>query len=289
MKHLIGYTIGFVFAVSNVGAASTAGSQTLLTVDFETPPQQVNLFAGLLEVSGLALGGDGTLFAHDDEYGIVYELRTRGGEVERAFALGDPTLERDFEGIETLNNRVYLLTSNGLIYEAPIGEHKDRVKFNAYDTGVGDFCETEGLSRGPDLDHGDPTLLILCKTPKSKDQKNRVLIYRWNLVERLPVDTPWLDINRQSVTDGTPRTFNPSAIDWSEKYQQIFILSAKGDRFASLKLDGTVVQKKKLSSKYHQQSEGISLLPSGEIVISDEGNLSQPPRLAIYKVSEMEP
>lgn len=281
MKSIAGLLIGFTV----LSAAFTAKAQTLV-VEFEMPPQQVNLFPGLMEISGLALGKDDTVFTHNDEHGIVYELRTLDGDVQRAFALGDPTIEKDFEGIEAFNERVYLLSSRGKIYEAPIGEHKSRVKYNAYDTGVGDFCETEGLARGPDESDGSVTFLILCKKPKSEDQKDRVLIYRWNLNERLAVDEPWLDVSRKSMTEGSPKKFNPSAIEWSEKHQQLFILSAKSDRFASLKADGTVLQKKKLSSDYHQQAEGITLLPSGKIVISDEGKSDRPPTLSIYKISE---
>ena len=156
MKRFIGLITGLIFTF----AAFTAKAQTLM-VDFETPPHQVNLFPGLMEISGLALGADGTVFAHNDEHGIIYQLRTIDGEVERAFALGDPTLEKDFEGIEIYNGRVYLLSSRGKIYEAPIGEHKSRVKYNAYDTGVGDFCETEGLARGPNESGGTPTLSLI--------------------------------------------------------------------------------------------------------------------------------
>lgn len=281
MKTFIGFIIGIVFTF----AAFTARAQTLI-VDFETPPHQANLFPGLMEISGLALGTDGTVFAHNDEHGIIYQILTHDGEVERAFALGDPTLEKDFEGIEVYNDRVYLLSSSGKIYEAPIGAHKSRVKYNAYDTGVGDFCETEGLARGPNESGGDPTFLILCKKPKSEDQKDSVLIYRWNLNERLAVDTPWLEFSRKSMTEGSPKKFNPSAIEWSEKHQQLFILSAKSDRFVSLKIDGTITQKKKLSPEYHQQAEGITLLPSGDIIISDEGKAGRPPILSSYKISE---
>jgi len=281
MRKIIAPLIGMTIAASAISAHAQ-----MLTVDFDTPPKQVNLFPGLMEVSGLALGPNNTVYTHNDEHGIVYQLRTNDGEIERAFALGEPTIEKDFEGIEIYNNRVYLLSSRGKIYEAPIGAHKSRVKYNAYDTGVGDFCETEGLARGPDTDTGSPTFLILCKKPKSKESKDRVLIYRWDLGEHLAVTEPWLNISRKSVTDGSSKKFNPSAIEWSETHQQLFLLSAKSDRFASLRRDGTVIQKRKLSNDLHQQAEGITLLPTGDIMIADEGKSSRPPRLTLYKVSE---
>jgi uncharacterized protein YjiK len=283
MKNSIRFIIGFLITCW----AFTANAQSLI-VDFDSVPQQVNLFPGLMEVSGLALGPNNTVYTHNDEHGIVYQLGAKDGDVERAFALGEPTLEKDFEGIEVFNDRVYLLSSRGKIYEALIGEHKSRVKYNAYDTGVGDYCETEGLARGPNAQNGSPTFLILCKKPTSKENQKQVLIYRWNLDERLAVKAPWMKISRDMMTDGSPKKFNPSAIEWSEKHQQIFLLSAKSDRFASLKIDGSLVQKKKLSDGHHQQAEGITLLPSGEIMIADEGKSNRPPRLSTYKISETE-
>ncbi len=265
--------------------ASTAQS---LKADFETPLRQLNLFPGLMEISGLAENSDQTVFAHNDEHAIVYELDIADGTSQKAFALGDPTIQKDFEGIEVYNGRIYLLSSRGKIYEAPIGEHKSRVKYNAYDTGVGDFCETEGLSRGPDDEDGTVRFFILCKSPHNVDQKDRVLIYLWSLRDRLAVSKPWLDISRSKVTDGKPKKFNPSAIAWSAKYNQLFILSAKSDRFASLYSDGTVIQKAKLDPELHQQAEGISITSAGQLIISDEGKADRPPRLTVYNMQETE-
>lgn len=237
-----------------------------------------------MEVSGLAMGPDNSVFAHNDEYGIVYQISLNNGAVTRAFALGDPTLDKDFEGIEVMNGRVYLMTSRGKIYEAPIGEHKSRVKYNGYDTGIGDICETEGLTRGPDDEDGAPTLLILCKKMRKQAKNDRVLIYRFSLGTRLAVTEPWMDLARADLTKGSAKKFNPSALDWSETYQQLFIISAKTARYASVRRNGDVVQKQRLPKSYHRQAEGMTLTGDGRLVIADEGNGPTPPRLTIYAV-----
>ena len=192
----------FVSPAQGQGFNKKPTESDYMAVDFTAPLRNLNLISGLMEVSGLAIGPENTVYAHNDEYGIVYQVRLDEGEVVRAFALGDPTIERDFEGIEVVGERVYLLTSKGRIYEALIGENKTRVKYNAYDTGAGDFCETEGLTLGPPADDGSATFLILCKTPKRKTPKEKVSkdrgrIYRWSLHARRPVQTPWLDVARE--------------------------------------------------------------------------------------------
>ena len=235
----------------------------------------------------MAVGPENTVYAHNDDYGIVYQVRLDEGEVVRAFALGDPTIERDFEGIEVVGERVYLLTRQGRIYDALIGENKTRVKYNADDTRAGDFCETDGLTLGPPADDGSATFLILCKTPKRKTpkekvSKDRVRIYRWSLHARRPVQTPWLDVAREDLKDGKPKNFTPSGLAWSQEYQQLFIISAKAQRYASLRRGGQVLQKSALPKKTHPQAEGITITPAGDLVIADEAQRNNAPQLTLY-------
>jgi len=109
-------------------------------------PQIMRLPSGLAEVSGLAVASDRTVYAHDDEHGIVYEIDVLSGEMGAIFALGHPTIRGDFEGIATYDGLIYLITSDGLLFETQIGAHKERVPFNSYSTGIGEFCEIEGLT-----------------------------------------------------------------------------------------------------------------------------------------------
>jgi len=253
-----------------------------LKPNFETPPQRITLIEGLMEISGLARGPGTTLYAHNDEHAIIYQLDSATGKMIAAFALGNPTLDKDFEGIAAYDNRIYLLTSRGKLYEALIGPHKSRVKYNAYDTGLGDICETEGLSRGPQTPDGRPTFLLLCKAPHQPELKKRVLIYQWSLTDRLPVTEPWINIARKDLALGAPKHFKPSAIEWSDTHQQIFILSGKNAQFAAIRPDGTVLQRARLPQKYHPQAEGLTLDENGGFIIADEGQGSNAGTLSLY-------
>ena len=120
--------------------------------------QQWALPDSLREISGLALTGDDRLLAVNDEEAIVYEIDYDDGRLVKAFALGEPTLRGDFEGIAVLGGRVWLMTSDGVLYVADEGGDGERVAYQRYVTKLGDKCELEGLAeiqvRG--------TLALLC-------------------------------------------------------------------------------------------------------------------------------
>ena len=76
------------------------------------------------EVSGLALTSDGRLLAHGDERGRVYVIDPRGGALLKSFGIGnrDADASADFEGITVAQGRIFMVASNGMLYEFAEGE-----------------------------------------------------------------------------------------------------------------------------------------------------------------------
>jgi len=251
--------------------------------DLDERKKKHELSAGLFEISGLAIASDSSVYAHNDEHSIIYEIDIESGETLSAFAIGTPTLAADFEGIAVDNGRIYLTTSDGLLYESLIGAHQSRQKFNAYDTGVGSFCEVEGLTMGPPHPAGGKHFLILCKSPRQDEMKDRLTIFSWNLNERLPVEVPWLSVERDGIlTQQEQKKFRPSGIEWIDQTQQLIVISGRNNQYIRLDKAGEVIAKAKLTSKQHPQAEGLAVMPSGELVIADEGSPLQPGQLSIY-------
>ena len=255
-----------------------------VTFDFQTPPQQHALNLGLFEISGLAVASESTLYAHNDEHAIIYEIDINRGEALAAFAIGTPTIAADFEGIATYDDRIYIITSDGILYESLIGEHQDRMKFNAYDTGVGAFCEVEGLTSGPEHPAGGQHFFILCKSPRQDELKDRLTIYSWNLHDRIPVQSPWLSLERDEIlTKKEQKKFRPSAIEWLEEENQLVVISGRNHQYIQLSEIGDVIAKARLPSEHHPQAEGLAILSSGHLIIADEGSKLQPGQISIYK------
>lgn len=239
-----------------------------------------SLNQGLTEISGLAVASEDSVYAHNDEHGIVYEIALADGNIIAAFALGDPTVQADFEGIAARDERVYLITSAGLLYEAKVGAHRARVRFNIFDTGVGEFCEVEGVTPGP----GPAEFLIICKVAHETALDGRLAVFKWSLADRLPVRTPWLTIQETDLLTAQERKrFRPSAIEWHAQSNSLIVLSARNHLLLHLRRDGKLLFKKALAPTIHPQAEGIAVMPSGKLVIADEGTIRLPGALTIYE------
>lgn len=239
----------------------------------------------LTEISGLAVTGDGRVFAHGDENGIIYELDPRAGKIVKAFALGDVTVKADFEGIALANGMVYLVTSDGTIYEAPEGDHGERVLFNTYGTGVGRQCEIEGLAY--EKSTGD--LLLACKNARIPELVGHLVVFRWNIETRALSDTPALLVPLESIRalSGT-RSLHPTGIEVLAGSGNYLLVAAEERLILELTSDGDSVAVRNLAPELHVQPEGVTMLPGGILLIADEGGRGRG-RLTLYESRGNEP
>ena len=275
-----GEIAAFILACAGCLAMQAGAEDNPISFGMADAPRQFALVNGLREVSGLAMASENSVYAHNDEHGIIYEVMLADGAVKSAFALGDPTVKADFEGIAAQDGRVYLITSTGLIYEAPVGAHRERVRFNIFDTGVGAFCEVEGLS----LADANGEFLILCKSPKVKELAARLTVYRWSLDDRTPVTKAWLQKPYgEFLSADDAQIFRPSAIEWDPAQRMAVVLSARSHQLININEDGTVVQLYNLDADLHAQAEGVALAPAGELIVADEGAGRGPGRMSIYQ------
>jgi len=270
--------IGLAFALLYAFSAGAAAQRSPLPLGDASSHFQ--MARGLTEISGLAVASDHSVYAHNDEHGIIYEVALSSGEIISAFALGEPTTQADFEGVAAFDGRIYLVTSTGLVYEAVIGAHRDRVRYNVFDTGVGEICEVEGLTQGPE----PAEFLLICKTAREKALEGRLVIFNWSLADRMPVVAPWLNVPLSGILTRQEREyFRPSAIEWRSQSNSLLILSARNQLLVSLHRDGTILSKKSLLRATHPQAEGIAIMPSGKLVIADEGTMRMPGGLTVYE------
>jgi hypothetical protein len=113
----------------------------------------------LNEISGLALTPDGRLFTHPDERAVISELDYRRGVVIKQFLLGRRGAQADFEGIAIAGERMFLLTSNGRLFEFKEGANGATVEYSIHDLELGKECEFEGLGFDSSLN----AVLLVCK------------------------------------------------------------------------------------------------------------------------------
>ncbi len=246
-----------------------------------TQPRSNNvaLSPALLEVSGLAAASENSVFAHNDEHAIVHEIDVETGRATRIFALGDPTIEGDFEGIAVAAGMIYLVTSDGLIYAAIPGRDGERVAYRTHDSGVGPLCEVEGLTNAPDGGY----LLLLCKRLRRGQSPPRLEIHRWRLGTEHAEPEPWLSIPLDSfLSDSEAAELGPSGIEWDSVNERFLIVSGRSQLLISIDRQGNVIETRQLQTALHPKAEGIAILPACRLLLADEGGETRRARLANY-------
>ena len=238
----------------------------------------------LKEISGLAMTLDNRLLAHNDEKGVIHEIDYRNGTILKAFQLADikNPVNGDFEGIATVNDQGYLVTSSGRIYEGSRGADGESVLYNIYSTGVGRDCEIEGLA----YDASQRALLLMCKGARSAELKDQLVIYHWSidekqLIEGAHIIIPVIEFTRH--IEG--KEFQPSGIERHPASGNYFVIASRQRAIAEITPDGQVVAAKLFPAKWHRQTEGITFAADGSLIIADEGAGGKA-RLTVYPLSE---
>jgi uncharacterized protein YjiK len=245
------------------------------------PSWEEKLPKQLDEISGLAFSGDGRLFAHGDQDATIWQLDPRSGKLLKTFAVAatgkDPDLGKkeaksgpltgDFEDIQIVGDRFFLISSNGVLIEFREGADGASVPYTAHDTGLGKQCEIEGLA----WEAGSRSLLILCKVPHQDRYRNQIVIFAW-LPDREAADTaPRLRVEYSSLTGTGERNFHGSAMAVAPGDRSLVLIAGPQKSFAELALDGQVLSSGGLEGKAHRQPEGIAFAPDGTLLVSDEG------------------
>jgi len=250
---LVTVAILLTILVSACGAEPTDA----ITTESRDPDAfiQWKLPGKLREISGLALTSDERLFAVTDEKAIVYELDYQDGQIIKSFALGDPVVQADFEGIAVLNDTIWLMTSDGILFAAKEGPDGHSVRYRKYDTGHGDYCELEGLA----ADRSADTLILACKETNS--MKKDLRIFEWSAsgsgIEHLrDIVVP------ESVIEDEldEKRINPSGIAIDPQTGERVLIAARQDALVRLTADGRLSEAIILKKKgRHKQAEGIAL------------------------------
>jgi len=230
---------------------------------------QIELPKKLKEISGLALTADERLFTNGDEKGTIYELSLNSGEILKKFELGDKKVEEDFEGIAIVGKKIYLVVSNGDIYEFEEGTDNEEVDYKVYNTELKSKFDVEGLC----YDKTTNSLLLACKEFAGKDYNTSKTVYSFNLKKKKIDDEPRFVIPLNKLEKKwNVNNFKPSAIELNQFSDTFFILGGKALAILEISKDGKIVDEMILDNKYHHQPEGIAFLKNGTMIISDEAN-----------------
>ena len=238
----------------------------------------------LEEISGLAMTGDERLLAHNDERAIIFEIDYLQGSIVKSFQLADMNfpVAGDFEGIAATDDKIFLVTSSGRLFEFREGASGESVLFNVYTTGVGRDCEIEGLT----YDRSQRGLLLMCKDARSLEMEGQLAIYQWSIDKKqlngdVRLVIPVAEFSRHI----SGRKFHPSGIERHPVSGNLYVIAARQGAIAEITPAGQVVAVRKFPARWHRQVEGITFAADGTLIIADEG-AGRKGRLTLYPVSD---
>jgi hypothetical protein len=233
------------------------------------PARRLKLSSELAEISGLALTQDGRLLAHGDERGTIWQIDPATGEVGKRFGFGSHghLLHGDFEDIQVVGQRIFLVTSSGKIFEGR--EAEDGVVIDALprSAGLGGACEVEGLA----FDPSSNSLLLLCKQVWSKRWRGVVVILAVSIETWRFEPEPRILIRERALEQVTgAKRFHGSAIVRHPRTGTYLLLAGPEQAYAEIDTKGLVLGGGRLPAEFHRQSEGIAIGPDLTLFISDE-------------------
>jgi hypothetical protein len=256
-----------------MGAAGCGAAQSPGALSHYDPAGPASLRIALprdlAEISGLAYTPDGRLFAHGDERAVVYQIDLASGRLVKRFGIGGPggPLLGDFEDIQVVGDRIFLVTSKGEVLEGREGGDGETRPALRSGRGLGGACETEGMT----WDAGSKSLLLLCKQTKGKQWKGQVVILAYSPETGEFEPEPRLVIPEAELQRVTgAKGFAGSAITRHPRSGTYLMLAGPQRLFAEIDSTGKVLGGGKLSAHRHRQPEGIAIAPDLMLLISDE-------------------
>lgn len=270
------------------------------------PSRTFEMPEDLKEISGLTISKDGNyIYAVSDEYGLIHLINKKTGEKERQIRFNT---NGDYEGIEVVGDKVFLVKSTGTLYEVnDLKNDSTTCKKSKY------LLKKENDIEGLAYDVQNHRLLFACKgvpclkkdamNPKCKTYK---AIYSLSLKNNQFVEQPVFEITKEATLDFLKNNksteelknwkkyvnpendkfaFNPSAIAIHPFTKNIYILASKGKTFMVLNPEGKIIKMEKLNKKIHTQPEGLAFDKNGLMYISNEGKKEGKGKIFVFNLA----
>jgi uncharacterized protein YjiK len=254
-------------------AVSVTGTDTL-PYNLSDPSHTINFSnAELKEISGLSATDDPTVFcAVQDEKGTVFFIDAAGGgAVLDKVEFKD---KGDFEGVEIVGKKIYVVKSDGDIFEISKWKDGKTPEIEKYETFLKKTDDVEGLG----YDAKRKSLLLACKgNPDSATVRN---IYAFDLETKQLSEKTVYTINPLEVDallsnekdKENARYFAPSGIAIHPISGDVYVISSIKKRMLVLDYNtGKIKYAIQLSKKLLPQPEGISFDAKGDLYLSSEG------------------
>ncbi len=259
-------------------------TQRIEGYNFKSPDVTVMMPYVLHEISGITFVDPSTLVCIQDEKGILFFYDIIKSEISKQkefYAKGD------YEGIARTEDTIYVLRSDGVIYEIADFKSADII-VTPFKTEI-PSKDNEGLCYDVESD----MLLIACKDNPGKGDlsKDNRYIFGFDLASKSMIMEPvfTFDIDglkefartnnidlplknsKKGLAVETDLKFRASGIAIHPVTGKLYLLSAEDHLLFIFDKSGTVQQMIRLNPVIFNQPEGITFLENGDMFISNEG------------------
>jgi len=243
--------------------------------NLKNPSQRWDMPKELKEISGLSFYNKNKLACIQDEEGYFYIYDLNKKEIFSKDQFGK---KGDYEAVEIISGRAYVLESKGDIYYFDV-KRKGIGEVKKIKTDLSGKNDAEGLGYAKQ----DKELLIACKedpgTKKIDLEKSRS-IYVVELEGMKFKKNPKYIIDGKSYSKMLEKKelskkkhipFKPSGLAIHPKNNYVFIISTVGKMMVILNPAGDIEELIPLDPEIFWQPEGICFSPDGDLYISSEG------------------
>ena len=265
--------------------------RSVIPIDYNLsdPDKIIILPSSLNEISGITEINATTVAGIQDNNGIlfIYDLKKEQIKMQDYFYENG-----DYEGIARVDNTIYVLRSDGELFEITNYE-SSTFKVLSYKTGI-PAKDNEGLCYDQKADR----LLIGPKSNvgEKSENKERRFIFSFDLKSKKLIEKPAFifDLsvikkfalkNKIKVPLTKPKKghkkeplieFRISALGINHLTNRLFVLSGTEQLLFVFSMDGTIEYMEKLDPDLFPQPEGITFLKNGDMLISNESHGKKP-------------
>lgn len=255
-----------------------------LSYNLNKPELKTELPAELHEVSGISLVNDTLLACVQDELGTVFFYDLKNNKISRRLNFAGPG---DYEDITRVNNNLYVLRSDGLLYRISTFDAPD-FKVDSFITGI-PSKNTEGLC----YDSRNNRLLLGCKSKagKGKEAKESRTVWAFDIKKHTLSNAPLYHFDLSLLTefalskdlpvpanqDGERKLkMKISALAINPADSLLYVLSAAEYLMYVFDRSGKIYYMQPLDKNLFKKAEGLTFYSNGDMLISNEGLSGRP-------------
>lgn len=291
-KIMIKSVLGFLSITAFLSLHCNSGSiknESYPGYNLSSPDAVLILPDILNEISGLTIIDATTVACIQDEHGIVFIYDILKNEITDQFNFH---IEGDYEDIVRVGKNLYILRSDGALFEISDFESQD-YNLDFFETGI-PAKDNEGLC----YDRDNNRLLIASKSKAGKGDENNDIrsIYSFDLATKILSAKPAFAFNvnalikfalghniklktKKDKNDPVPEPvlkLRTSAISIHPLTKELFLISAEDNLLFIFSIEGRIEHIEKLDHEIFIQPEGLAFTESGDMLISNEGGDKHP-------------